>query len=113
MQGEKTGWTSQNGQLQSRRMRDSVGLLLVGALCLSAILTLWYAWDHYSSVKELERLYARQIAIESTRTAANSLADEAIQYSRTNPGVDAILFKFDLKPRPGPAVTNQPAAKAP
>jgi hypothetical protein len=94
-------------------MRDTVGLLLVGALCLSAILTLWYAWDHYSSVKELEQLYARQVAIDNTRAAANSLANEAIEYSRTNPVVDAILFKFDLKARPGPRVTNQPAAKAP
>ena len=94
-------------------MRDMVGLLLVGALCLSAILTLWYAWDHYSSVRELEQLYARQMAIENTRTAANSLADEAVEYSRTNPAVDAILFKFDLKPRPDSPATNRPAAKTP
>ena len=94
-------------------MRDMVGLLLVGALCLSAILTLWYAWDHYSSVRELEKLYARQAAIVNVRAAANSLANEAIEYSRTNPAIDAILFKFDLKPRSGPAVTNQPSGKTP
>jgi hypothetical protein len=94
-------------------MRDMVGLLLVGALCLSAILTLWYAWDHYGSVRELERLYVRQVAIDNTRAAANSLANEAIEYSQTNPAVDAILFKFDLKPRPGAAATNQPTAKTP
>ena len=93
-------------------MRDSVGLLLVGALCLSAILTLWYAWDHYSSVRELERIYVRQVEIDQTRAAANALADEAIHYSNTNPAIDPILFKFDLKPRPRTA-TNQPSAKAP
>ena len=94
-------------------MRDTVGLLLVGALCLSAILTLWYAWDHYSSVRELQQLYARQVAIGNTRTAANSLANDAIEYSRTNPAIDAILFKFDLKPRSGAALTNQPSGKTP
>ncbi|HZO54521.1 MAG TPA: hypothetical protein VFB63_17545 [Bryobacteraceae bacterium] len=94
-------------------MRDSVGLLLVGALCLSAILTLWYAWDHYSSVGELQQIYSRQAAMGNIRAAANSLANEAIDYSRTNPGIDAILFKFDLKPRSGPAATNEPSGKAP
>lgn len=93
-------------------MKDSVGLLLVGALCLSAILTLWYAWDHYSSVRELQQIYTRQVAINNARAAANSLANEAIDYSSTNPAIDAILFKFDLKPKPS-ATTNQPSAKAP
>ena len=94
-------------------MRDTVGLLLVGALCLSAILTLWYAWDHYSSVRELQQLYVRQTTMSNTRAAANSLANEAIEYSRTNPAIDAILFKFDLKTRPGAGVTNQPSGKTP
>lgn len=94
-------------------MRDTVGLLLVGALCFSAIATLWYAWDHYSSVRELQQIYARQAAIGNTRAAANALANEAIEYSRTNPAIDAILFKFDLKPRPGAVVTNQPSGKTP
>ena len=76
-------------------MRDTVGLLLVGALCLSAIVTFWYAWDHYASVRELQQIYTRQAAISNTRVAANSLANEAIEYSRTNPAIDAILFKFD------------------
>ena len=94
-------------------MRDTVGLLLVGALSLSAIVTFWYAWDHYSSVRELQQIYSRQTAISNTRVAANSLASEAIEYSRTNPAIDAILFKFDLKPRPGAVVTNQPSGKTP
>jgi hypothetical protein len=93
-------------------MKDSVGLLLVGALCLSAILTLWYAWDHYSSVRELQQIYTRQVAINNARAAANSLANDAIDYSSTNPAIDAILFRFDLKPKPG-ATTNQPSAKTP
>ena len=92
-------------------MRDTVGLLLVGALCLSAILTLWYAWDHYSSVRELQQLYTQQAAINNARGAANSLANEAIEYSRSNAAIDAILVKFDLKQ--GSMATNQPSTKAP
>ena len=94
-------------------MRDTVGLLLVSALCLSAILTLWYAWDHYSSVRELQQLYVRQTTMSNTRAAANSLANEAIEYSRSNAAIDAILLKFDLKPRSGAALTNQSSGKAP
>ena len=90
-----------------------VGLLLVGALCISAIVTFWYAWDHYSSIRELQQIYSRQAAISNTRASANSLANEAIEYSRTNPAIDAILFKFDLKPRSGAASTNQPSGKTP
>ena len=93
-------------------MKDSVGLLLVGALCLSAILTLWYAWDHYSSVRELQQIYTRQVAINNARAAANSLASEAIDYSSNNPAMDTILFKFDLKTKLS-GTTNQPSAKAP
>jgi hypothetical protein len=94
-------------------MRDTVGLLLVGALCISAIVTFWYAWNHYSSVRELQQIYSRQAAISNARVAANSLASEAIEYSRTNPAIDAILFKFDLKPRSRAGLTNQPSGKAP
>jgi hypothetical protein len=94
-------------------MRDTVGLLLVGALCISAIVTFWYAWNHYSSVRELQQIYSRQAAISNARVAANSLASEAIEYSRTNPAIDAILFKFDLKPRSRAGLTTQPSGKAP
>lgn len=95
-------------------MKETLGILLVGALSLSALLTIWYAWDHFSSVKELQALYSRQVVVSNTRAAANSLANEAVEYSKQNPAIDPILFRFDLKPRPGAAaITNPPALKAP
>ena len=93
-------------------MKETLGILLVGALSLSALLNIWYAWDHFSSVRELQTLYARQIGINNTRAAANSLANEAIEYSKGNPNIDAILYKFDLKARPGATVTNTSPIKA-
>jgi hypothetical protein len=93
-------------------MKETLGILLVGALSLSAILNIWYAWDHFTSVRELQALYTRQVTINNARAAANSLANEAIEYSKGNPAVDAILYKFDLKARPGAALTNQSPIKA-
>ena len=93
-------------------MKDTVGLLLVGALGLSALLALWVSVLHLQYVRELQDLVAQQVAINNLRNAAQSLANEAIDYSRRNPAIDSVLFQFDLKSRPG-ASTNQPAAKTP
>ena len=90
-------------------MRDTVGVLLVGALWLSAILAIWVSLDHGYRVKKLQELYVRQPEINNLNAAAQSLANEAIEYSRKNPAIDPILLQFDLKPRVAPASTNQPS----
>ncbi|MCI0745529.1 MAG: hypothetical protein L0Y58_09000 [Verrucomicrobia subdivision 3 bacterium] len=89
-------------------MKDTVGILLVGALCLSAILTIWYAIAHFFAVKDLQHLYARQLVMDNARAAAQALAGEAVEYSQRNPAIDPILYQFQIKFR---AATNQPAAK--
>jgi hypothetical protein len=90
-------------------MRDTVGTLLVGALWLSAILALWVSVDHGCRVRSLQQLYLRQPEINNLNAAAQSLANEAVEYSKKNPAIDPILLQFDLKPRVAPASTNQPA----
>jgi hypothetical protein len=93
-------------------MKDSVGLLLVGALFMSAIMAIWQSWNNHSYVSELQELYANQVTVNNTRAAAQGLASEAVEYSRNNPAIDPILFQYELKARPGTA-TNQPAASKP
>ena len=90
-------------------MRDTVGVLLVGALWLSAILAIWVSLDHGYRVKKLQELYVRQPEINNLNAAAQSLANEAIEYSKKNPAIDPILLQFDLKPRGvAPVSTNHP-----
>ena len=89
-------------------MRDTVGVLLVGALWLSAILAIWVSLDHGYRVNKLQEMYVRQPEINNLNAAAQSLATEAIEYSKKNAAIDPILLQFDLKPRPASASTNQP-----
>jgi hypothetical protein len=88
-------------------MRDTAGILLVGALWLSAILAIWVSLDHLYRVNKLQQLYARQPELNNLNGAAQALANEALDYSKTHPAIDPVLMQFDLKPRA--ASTNQPA----
>jgi hypothetical protein len=92
-------------------MRDTVGIVLVGALWLSAILAIWVSLDHLYRVNTLQNLYVRQTEINHLNGAAQALANEAIEYSKKNPSIDPILREFDLKPRTGGTATNQPAKR--
>lgn len=89
-------------------MRDTAGTLLVGALWMSAILALWVSVDHGCRVRKLQELYVRQPELNHLNAAAQSLANEAIEYSRKNPAIDPILLQFELKPRVSGPSTNQP-----
>ena len=89
-------------------MKDTVGILLVGALWLSAILAIWVSLDHLYRVNKLQELYARQPEVNNLNAAAQSLANEALEYSKKNPAIDPILLQFDLKPRVAAISTNQP-----
>jgi hypothetical protein len=90
-------------------MKDTAGILLVGALWLSAILAIWLSGDHQYRVNSLQKLYVRQTEINHLNSAAQSLANEAIEYSKKNASIDPILQQFDLKPRATATTTNQPA----
>ena len=88
------------------------GTLLVGLLLLAAVATLWAAAKYFFSVKELERVNARYIALNSTLNTIQALANEAVEYSKRNPAIDPILFQYELKPRPGTPPAGQPATKS-
>lgn len=90
-------------------MRDTVGILLVGALWMSALLSIWYSLDHGYRVRKLQEMYQRQPEMGNLNAAAQSLANEAVEYSKRNPAIDPILVQFDLKPKTAAAQTNQPA----
>jgi len=79
----------------------------LGVFLVCALYTVWLSVRYYFSVRELQQLQYQYVAVEQTRNALQSLANEALEYSRTNPSIDPILQQFDLKPKPG--ATNAPA----
>ena len=87
---------------------------LTGALVLGSVGTAWISMSYYSSVGELQRLQAQYGAINNARTAAQALANDAVEYSKRNPSIDPLLFQFEIKQKPtaaAPAPTVKPAPK--
>ena len=79
--------------------------VLVGILFVCGLLTAVFSFWYYVSFKELQRLQAQYISINNNRNAAQSLAAEAVEYSKKNPAIDPILFEFDIKSKTAPAGT--------
>jgi hypothetical protein len=46
--------------------------------------------------------------MNARRSMVQALANEAVEYSKTNPSIDPILFEFDLKPKPAGTGPSQP-----
>lgn len=80
--------------------------LTLGVFLVCALYTVWLSVRYYFSVRELQQLQYQYVAVEQTRNAIQSLANEAIEYSKTNVAIDPILQQFELKPKPG--ATNAP-----
>jgi hypothetical protein len=82
--------------------------LLVGVLLLVGLLTALFTVRYYFSLKELQRLQIEYARMTSRRNTVQALANEALEYSKTNPAIDPILFEFELKAKPGAAAPSQP-----
>lgn len=94
---------------------NTVCVLLVGALFVCAVGTVWLSTSYILSVRQLHRIDAQAIDINAKLAAAQSLANQSIEYSRRNPAIDPLLQQFNLKPRPqatAPAQQPQPTQPA-
>ncbi len=94
-------------------MRSNLlGAFLAGALLVGAVGTSWLAVVHFFTVKELEKVNARYVALTTTVNAVQALASEAVEYGKRNAAIDPILQQYELKPKPGvSAGPVQPAPK--
>jgi hypothetical protein len=81
---------------------------MVGILLLIGLFTALFTIRYYFALKELQRLQIEYARMTQRRNMVQSLANEAIEYSKTNPAVDPILFEFELKAKPGAPATTQP-----
>ena len=68
------------------------GILLVGALASAALAVLYV-----NSMRDLQRLQYASTLITRNRNMANSLATEALEYSKRNPSIDPILQSVGIK----------------
>ena len=88
---------------------NPLGPFLVGVFVACALVVAWLSLKYFFSMREFAKLNIRAVSINNTRTAVQSLANEAVEYSRRNPAIDPVLEKFDVKARG----TNAAAAGTP
>ena len=108
---DKTRATDRVPPLSMKNNAAIAGLLVLLALSLlsAAVLTMIYN-RHTSRARDLQR---RAADIQNTQTILQSLASEAVAYSRNNPALAPILQKYQLVAVPGtaPATAPTPAPK--
>jgi hypothetical protein len=91
---------------------NPVAAVLVGALFLSSLASCWSAAWWFLGARELQNLEYQFQALQRTSSAMQSLANDAIEYSRRNPSIDPLLQKFELKPvSAGQPAAGQPATR--
>jgi hypothetical protein len=78
---------------------NPLGPFLVGVFVACALVVAWLSLKYFFSMREFAKLNIRAVSINNTRTAVQSLANEAAEYSRRNPAIDPLLERFDVKPR--------------
>lgn len=95
-------------------MKDNpLGSLLVGLVCISVVATAFMAFTYVRTMRKVQQLQVHSAVINRNRALIQSMANDAVEYSRRNPAIDPILQAVGLKPRtntnPPPAGTKPPA----
>src|SRR5262245_32985696 len=95
-------------------MKDTVGIMLVGALAVTALIAFWDATVHFVRLNNLQEIYARQPDLNNLNAAAQALATEALEYSKTNSPLIQFCMSFFLKtPFSSIRLTNSAATNQP
>jgi hypothetical protein len=89
---------------------NPLAVALVTALFLSALASSWFSVRWYFGEKSYESMQYQARSLSRISAAMQSLANEAVDYSRRNPAIDPLLLQFDLKPRQAgtPAAVQPP-----
>jgi hypothetical protein len=97
---------------------DPLTTALLGALLVSALLSLVFFERFIANSRELRTINTRAAYIQSmnnNRQLLNALANDAIEYGKKNKDIEPLLESFGLKPGKGAAAaaatTNKPATK--
>ena len=82
--------------------------LALGVFLVCALYTVWLSVRVYFSGQELQQIQYQYMGLEQTHEALQSLANEALEFSKKNPAINPILQRFEIKPKI--ALTNAPTA---
>ena len=86
--------------------------VLLGVLTLSALASVVLCWLFISNTRELRTLQFGVATVQNNRNVINSLASDAVEYSKKNPAIDPILQSVNLKPgKSAPTAASKPATK--
>ena len=88
---------------------NPLAVFLVTTLFLSALSSSWFSLWWFLGARELQSIEYQFQSLNRISSAMQSLANDAMEYSRRNPAIDPVLVQFDLKTRQ----TAQPAAIQP
>jgi hypothetical protein len=91
---------------------NPLAVLLVTALFLSALASSWFSLWWFLGARELQSIEYQFQSLNRISSSMQSLANDAMEYSRRNPAIDPVLQQFDLKSRQmAPPVVTQPPLK--
>jgi hypothetical protein len=77
-----------------------IGPALVGLLIASAVFNLWASVRTFFTLREIYKLQAWTQHIRTTLSASQSLAADAVEYSKTHPAIDPVLQQIGIKAKP-------------
>jgi type II secretory pathway component PulJ len=94
---------------------DPLTTALLGALLISALLSLVFFERYIANARELRTITERAAYInnmKNNRAQLNALIADALEYSKKNKDIDPLLESFNLKPgKAAPGAANKPATK--
>jgi hypothetical protein len=86
--------------------------VLLGALTVSALLSVGLCWRYSVNTRELHTLQFNAARINNEGMAINALVNDTLEYSKTHPAIDPLLESVGLKPgKSSQATTTKPATK--
>jgi len=91
---------------------NPLAVFLVTALFLSALSSSWFSLWWFLGARELQSIEYQFQSLNRISSTMQSLANDAMEYSRRNPAIDPVLVQFELKTRQmAPPATIQPPLK--
>lgn len=78
--------------------KDPLISALVGALFLGAVVVVVLVASFEYHSRHIRKLQPQLVNIQNNRAIVNSLANDAMEYSKRNPSIDPILQSVGVKP---------------
>ena len=89
------------------KMSPLTTILLV-LVAFAAFASLGLCWACVKNISELNRLQVQEAMVLNNRAVINSLANDALEYSKRNPSLDPILESAKVKPPSQTPAANKP-----